>query len=79
MITEKLFRMSKSQLEELINLENPNDVLLTIEKSQYADFIDEDDYVYIEYQAERIKYHLAKRFMYFSDSTGYSLYSFYLF
>jgi V/A-type H+-transporting ATPase subunit C len=66
MITENI-RMSKSILEELINLEDPNDVLLTIEKSQYADFIDEDDYVYIEYQAERIKYHLAKRHMYFSS------------
>jgi V/A-type H+-transporting ATPase subunit C len=41
--------------------------LLKISKSEYADFIDEDDYVYIEYQAEKIKYHLAKRYMYFSS------------
>jgi len=65
MITENI-RMSKDQLEELIQLKNPNDVLDVISKSQYQDFIDEDDYVYIEYQAERIKYHLAKRYMYFS-------------
>lgn len=65
MITENI-RMSHKQLEELIQLENPNEVLEVISKSQYHDYIDDDDYVYIEYQAERIKYHLAKRYMYFS-------------
>lgn len=66
MITDDI-RMSHDQLKTLIELEDPNDVLLSISKSQYSDFIDEDDYVYIEYQAERIKYHLAKRYMYFSS------------
>ena len=63
----KDIRMSHDQLQELIDLENANDVLLKISKSQYADFVDEDDYVFIEYQAESIKYHLAKRYMYFSS------------
>ncbi|MFW5888896.1 MAG: V-type ATPase subunit [Bacillota bacterium] len=66
LITDNI-RMSKKQLEELIKLKDPNDVLLKMESSQYSDFIDEEDYVYIEYQAERIKYHLAKRYMYFSS------------
>ncbi|MCF7924464.1 MAG: V-type ATPase subunit [Candidatus Izimaplasma sp.] len=66
LITEDI-RMSKKQLEELIKLKDPNDVLLQMENSQYSDFIDEEDYVYIEYQAERIKYHIAKRYMYFSS------------
>jgi len=65
MITEDI-RMSMDQLERLILLEDPNDVLKTMSLSQYSEFIDKDDYVYIEYQAERIKYHLAKRYMYFS-------------
>ena len=66
LITDHI-RMSHDQLSELVALEDPNDVLLKISKSEYADFIDEDDYVYIEYQAEKIKYHLAKRYMYFSS------------
>lgn len=65
MITDHI-RMSKEQLRALIELKNPNDVLKVISKSQYQDYIDEDDYVYIEYQAERIKYHISKRYMYFS-------------
>ncbi len=59
-------RMSKSELEKLIKLDNPDDVLIYISKSQYQEFIDEDDYVYIEYQAEKIKYNISKRYMYFS-------------
>jgi len=59
-------RMKKADLEELIKLPDPNDVLLSISKSVYASYIDEDDYVYIEYQAEKIKYNISKRFMYFS-------------
>ena len=66
LITEDI-RMSKKQLEELIKLKDPNNVLSQLENSQYSDFVDEDDYVYIEYQAERIKYHISRRYMYFSS------------
>lgn len=59
-------RMKKADLEALIKLEDPNEVLITISESVYASYIDEDDYVYIEYQAEKIKYNIAKRYMYFS-------------
>ena len=60
-------RMKKADLEALIKLEDPNEVLLSISQSVYASYIDEDDYVYIEYQAEKIKYNLARRYMYFSS------------
>lgn len=66
LITDNI-RMSHEQLEALVALDNPNDVLLKISKSQYANFVDDEDYVYIEYQAEKIRYHLAKRYMYFSS------------
>ncbi|MDT8336854.1 MAG: V-type ATPase subunit [Candidatus Izemoplasmatales bacterium] len=59
-------RMKKADLENLIRLSDPNDVLMSISQSIYASYIDEDDYVYIEYQAEKIKYNIARRYMYFS-------------
>ncbi|MGD9760984.1 MAG: V-type ATPase subunit [Candidatus Izemoplasmatales bacterium] len=59
-------RMKKADLEKLIKIEDPNDVLLSISQSVYQSYIDEDDYVYIEYQAEKIKYNIARRYMYFS-------------
>ncbi|HQN74506.1 MAG TPA: V-type ATPase subunit [Bacillota bacterium] len=59
-------RMKKADLEALIRIEDPNEVLLNISQSVYQSYVDEDDYVYIEYQAEKIKYNLAKRYMYFS-------------
>lgn len=62
----KGIRMSEAKLKELIRLENPADILKYLSKSQFAEFKDTDDYVYIEYQAEKIKYHLARRYMYFS-------------
>ncbi|MBN2877820.1 MAG: V-type ATPase subunit [Bacilli bacterium] len=65
LITDNI-RMSKSKLKELVQLENPDDILKYLSKSDYSQFIDEDDYIYIEYQAGRIKYNLSKRYMYFS-------------
>lgn len=61
-------RMSKNKLKELINQKDPNDILKVLSKSQYVEFKDTDDYVYIEYQAEKIKYNLSKRYMYFSNN-----------
>lgn len=65
-IMMKYTRWNPSQLEELLHLESAEDVLKYMNLSDMSKFADEDDYVYIEYYAERIKYHLAKRFMYFS-------------
>ncbi len=65
-ITENI-RMSKNKLKELINLLDPNDVLKVLSKSQFSEFTDNDDYIYIEYQAEKIKYNISRRYMYFSD------------
>ena len=59
-------RMKQSDLEKLIALDNPDDILSNLSSSQYSEYIDEDEYIYIEYRAERIKYNLSKRYMYFS-------------
>lgn len=66
-IITKNIRMSTAKIKELINLPDPSDILKVISKSQFSKFSDNDDYVYIEYQAEKIKYNLAKRYMYFSQ------------
>ncbi|XMB73224.1 V-type ATPase subunit [Mycoplasmatota bacterium WC30] len=62
----KGIRMSISKLKELINLEDPNEILKVLSISQFSEFKDADDYIYIEYQAEKIKYNISKRYMYFS-------------
>ena len=66
-ILTKNIRMGKTKLKELINLENPDEILEVLSKSQFSEFKDKDNYIYIEYQAGKIKYNLAKRYMYFSD------------
>ena len=67
-LVTKNIRMSQNKLNELINLKDPSDILKVLSKSQYVEFKDSDDYVYIEYQAEKIKYNLSRRYMYFSNN-----------
>lgn len=66
-ITENI-RMSEKKLIELIELDDPDDILSALSKSDFSKFKDSDDYIYIEYQAGRIKHNMAKRFMYYSNS-----------
>jgi V/A-type H+-transporting ATPase subunit C len=63
----KNIRMSSNKLNELIDLTDASEILKVLSKSQFAEFKDKDDYVYIEYQAGKIKYNLSKRYMYFSN------------
>ncbi len=62
-------RMKSSKLDELISLPTAEDVLKALENSKYQIFSDDQDYVFIEYYAEKIKYNLAKRYMHFSIET----------
>ncbi len=66
-ITENI-RMSDNKLIELINLKNPDEILNVLSKSEFSKFKDSDEYIYVEYQAGKIKHNMAKRFMYFSYS-----------
>ncbi len=60
-------RISDSKIDEMIALKEPDDILKYLAKSEYAKFTSDQDYIYIEYYAGRIKYELAKKFMYFSQ------------
>ncbi len=62
-------RMKSSKLDELISLPTAEDVLKALENSKYQIFSDDQDYVFIEYYAEKIQYNLAKRYMHFSIET----------
>lgn len=61
-------RMSKKQIDELINVKDADEVLAILAKSHYHLYMDEKEYIYIEYYAEKIKYNLSKRIMWFSSS-----------
>jgi len=63
----KYSRLSDKKIEEILALKEADQILLYMERSEYSKFTDEDDYVYIEYYAEKMKYYIAKRFMYFSN------------
>lgn len=60
-------RMSDKKINEIIVLPDADLVLHYLERSDYSRFMDEQDYVYIEYYAEKMKYNLAKRYMYYSN------------
>ncbi len=67
LITDKI-RMSKAKLMELALAKNAEDVLKALSDSDFSEYEDEDGYIYIEYFAEKINYHIAKRYMFFSTS-----------
>lgn len=60
-------RMGNSFIDELINTKDIGVFLKKLAESKYRLFIDNSDYVFIEYHTEKIKYNLAKRFMRFSS------------
>ncbi len=60
-------RISEKRIDEMIALKNPDDILKYLAKSEYAQYTNDQDYIYIEYYAGRIQYDLAKKFMYFAQ------------
>lgn len=63
-------RMSKQLIDELVAAPSAEEVLELIADSRYHFYMDDKEYIYIEYHAEEIKYHLAKRYMRFSTSAA---------
>lgn len=59
-------RLSERKIDEMIALDNPDELLSLLSKSEFKQFTNSQDYVYIEYYAGKIKYELAKKFIYFS-------------
>lgn len=66
----------KSKLKEMIAAKNAKDLLTMLADSPYHIHIDDKEYVYIEYYADQIQYHLARRHMHY-DSKAAIVYSAY--
>jgi V/A-type H+-transporting ATPase subunit C len=60
-------RLSMHKIDEIISLPDPDLMLNYLERSEYSRYMDDDDYVFIEYYAQKMKYNLAKRYMYYSS------------
>ncbi|MGE0003460.1 MAG: V-type ATPase subunit [Candidatus Izemoplasmatales bacterium] len=69
-------RISKKKLEEMIQLPEADMLLNYLSKSEFSKYMDEDEYVYIEYYADKMKYYLAKRYMHYSLSAPQVFYAF---
>lgn len=63
-------RMPKSVMEDLIASPDAETLLKKLSESRYKFYIDDKEYVFIEYYAEKIKYNLAKRYMRFSTDAA---------
>lgn len=63
-------KIKRSFWQELIQIKNPEDVLTHFNQSAFSTIKDENDYVFVEFHIDKIKYHLAKRFLYYSTSAA---------
>lgn len=59
-------RLKERKLDEIIELKEPNDILNYLTHSNLKYYKNDQDFVYIEYYAGKIRYDLAKKFMYFA-------------
>jgi len=73
-IRETLFmqysRIPRKAMDELIEAKDASEFLKKLAASPYKLYIDDSEFVYIEYYTEKIKYNLAKRFMRFSTDSA---------
>ena len=63
-------RIPKSMMNEMIEAKDASEFLKKLAQSPYKLYIDDNEFVYIEYYTEKIKYNLAKRFMRFSTDSA---------
>lgn len=61
-------RMSRHFLKRLTETADDKEMLKMLASSPYQMLADDSDYVFIEYYADRVKYHLSRRYMRFSTS-----------
>ena len=73
-IRETLFmeysRIPKSVMYELIETKDASEFLRKLAESPYKLYVDDHEFVYIEYYTEKIRYNLARRFMRFSTDSA---------
>lgn len=65
-LIRKHSRLKEKKIDEMIALNDPDQILQYLAKSEYQRFTNDKDYVFIEYYAGQIRYDLARKFMYFS-------------
>lgn len=63
----KYSRIKEKEMDELIAIPHAEDLLPYLDKSALQKRTDRDNFVFVEYYAQRIKYNLAKRYMYYSS------------
>ena len=63
-------RIPKSTMESLIEAKDAAEFLKLLSNSAYKLYVDDKDFVFIEYHTEKIIYHLAKRFLRFSTDSA---------
>lgn len=66
----------RSKLNEMLAAQSAEQFLKLLAESPYHLHLDDHEYVYIEYYADQIKYHLAKRHMHYDNAAAivYSAY-----
>ena len=60
-------RISDKKWDDMIALSNPDQIVKYLSHSEYQKFVNEKDYVYIEYFAGKIRYDLARKYIYFAS------------
>ena len=65
-LIKKHTRISEKKMDEIIAIKDPDAILKYLSTSEFSRFKSDKDYVYVEYYAGKIRYDLAKKFMYFS-------------
>lgn len=65
-LIKKHSRISEKKMDEIIAVQDPDAILKYLSKSEFKRFKSDKDYVYVEYYAGKIRYDLAKKYMYFS-------------
>lgn len=61
-------RISQKKINEIIEIENPDQILTYIASSDLAQFTGDKDQIYLEYFTDHIKYDLAKKNIYYGTN-----------
>lgn len=72
-------RIIEKKLDEIISIKNPDDIFKAIVDSGVGPYMGEKDQVYLEYFTDHLRFNIARKFMYYSNSapTVFLAYIFY--
>lgn len=60
-------RIIEKKLDEIIAIKDPGDILKAIVASGIGPYADDKDQIYLEYFNDHLRFHIAKKFMYYSS------------